>query len=435
MYEQNLVQTRAVSTGNPVLDVVKPIPTRAAAKEIFRQGFKSTPEALEALKQSQGGVLYRPIVSADAQEALLIQVVSLVHAGLRQRNLLAKGNAELFRLSLAVARQAPNVQGHRRPREVVVLEGALPRGILFVTSARMGRRVTAERIAQYLGTDPVPIEVMTPTGKILHWHLPVLRVNWAGSLDDFLAMFLITFGAAMRQGDLRAEVRIDRNQIAAEALAIMVGFCLGANLGLLIVERINTREAEPKSAVPVWSLLGQFTRHTGIPVLSMATPGGAAGLMRESSASGELSGRPITMNPPSRDSAVWAEVCTYAYQELLRGTGDAPAWLVEELGTQTQSRFSLAIKCCVALANHYGQGDAIWSEAPAGFEKVVKAALFTEEASLAIAKRLANGVRGYTRGSLLRHADWIQVGDAKNLVLGLSVDTAAGSPLPPQIEE
>lgn len=383
------------------------------------------------LKANQGE-LHRPIVSLEKQERLLCEVVTLVRAGFKDRNLLAEGNGELFRRSLAVARQAPNVQGHRVSREVVRIPGARPRGILFVTSARMGRRVTAERIAQFFGSDPMPIELMTPGGRVTHWYLPVLRVNWAGRLDDFLAKFLIVYGAAMRQGDLLKEIRYDKGRLEAEALAIMVGLSLGANLGLLIIERIDTSEAGSDSAGKVWSVLGQFTKDSGIPVLSMATTGGAAGLMRHSSASGELAVKSIGMRPPVAGSTECADVCAYAYQEILGGTGEAPSWLVEKLEEHTQFRTALVIKSCVALAQ-YGYGDAAWSSAPADIDEILKAALFIEQASLSNVKRLENGIRGYTRASVMRFADWLPPGEGPNLVLGLQIETKLRGNPPPEV--
>ncbi|WP_157128565.1 hypothetical protein [Cupriavidus sp. USMAA2-4] len=435
MYELKSESTRAVavSTGNPVLDRVPAIPNQAMAKEFFRQSFRATPAALEMLKANQGE-LYRPIVSMEKQEMLLYDVVAFVRAGFKDRNLIAKGNGELFRHSLAIARQAPNVQGHREPREVVEIKGARPRGILFVTSARMGRRVTAERIAQFLGSDPMPIELMTPGGRVTHWYLPVLRVNWSGRLDDFLGKFLTAYGPAMRQGDLLSEIRVDKGRLEAEALAIMVGLCLGANLGLLIVERIDTSEAGSDSAGKVWSVLGQLTRATGIPVLCMATTGGASGLMRHPSASGELSVKTISMRPPASDSAEWADVCSYAYQEILGGTGKAPSWLVNKLEELTQCRTALVIKSCLALAQ-YGYGDAFWTAVPADFDEIVKAALYTEQASLSNVKRLENGIRGYTRASVMRFADWLAPGEGPNLVLGLQIQTSPRANLPPELRD
>lgn len=431
MNEQHLAETRAISTGNRCVDSVMPIPDTETAEELFHQGYFSPPAAREALKQRQGGELLPSIFPLRGHVSLLKQSTSLSRAGYQHRNMDLQDWRVLQRDVLAVARQADSRDGHRYKRTDIAIPDARPRGLLFVASARMGRRVTADRVHHYLGRGPVAMDFETPTGRFQLWRLPVLRVYWAARVDDFIGNFLVAFGAAMRQGDLLSEVRIDKGRLAAEALAVMKGFCVGASLGLLIVERINAVEADAVTAAAVWALLGQFTRSTGIPVISMATPGAAAALMRHADASGELTAAgTIIMNPPGADAEEWENLCTFGYQEILGGNGRAPSWLVKDLAVATGTRMALAHKCCRELARHCGVGDENWDTRPANFHEVVKLALYVEQPGLKAAARLTNGLQGFTVGSVKRYADWLMGKDAPEIVPGLMVQSSAPHPAP-----
>ncbi|APC67303.2 hypothetical protein BL247_12850 [Ralstonia solanacearum] len=279
----------------------------------------------------------------------------------------------------------------------------------------MGRRVIAERIASFLGEDPIPLHVPTPTGSVHYIQIPVLRVLWpdGGSPAQFATNFLGAFDRAYGS-HYSAAIRPSRFRLHEEALSILSGFCIAANVGLIIVERINGRDAGAKAANGLWNLLGQFTRTTGIPILMMASTAAASHLMRKTSAASELTaGGLLCMDAPSATSQAYADLCTLAFQTTMKRQGSAPSWLVSALAEKTHCRLALVQKVCFELARYAGKADM--SKASRSLRALIDRALYIESPALQTLAAIGDG-RGFTQDSLRRFSDWFPTNRASLLV-------------------
>lgn len=300
------------------------------------------------------------------------------------------------------------------------MPGARPRGILFVTPARMGRRVIAERIASFLGEEPIHLHVPTPTGNLSYVQIPVLRAFWPDGGDP--AVFVVNVLASLDRAlgsHYSAVIRPSRFRLQEEALSILSGFCIGANVGLIIVERINARDASTQAAVALWNVLGQFTRTTGIPVLLMATTGAASQLMCRTSAASELTaGGVLCMDAPSADSREYADLCTLAYQTATKRRGPAPAWLVEALATRTHCRLALPHKVCVELAGSAGKADI------ASLDAILEKALYIYAPALRVLDAIGKA-ENYPKSRLSAFSDWLPTDAASEQVAVPQLDPLA----------
>ncbi|MFV8580994.1 hypothetical protein ACNRBH_17870 [Ralstonia pseudosolanacearum] len=364
------------------------------------------------------------LVPTAEHKRLLVQISALVRAGYQHRNLLA----EEFRRTAAHAAEFINPPrdraGNLLPRPALQIDGAASRGFIFTTCARMGRGVTAERLAAYLGSKPIHFELPTKTGKGIYLQLPVLRVLWPydGRPASFLKNFIAAFDYATGL-NFSFSVKGDRSRVGFDALPVLTGLSIGASIGLVIVERINTRVSRGTAAFNLWDLLGQFTRTSGIPVLCMATSGATANLMESDSAAGELSaGGSLQLSPLAADSQTWRELCALAYQRVTGDQRPAPEWLSEALGVVVRGRVGLVEKVCREVRRVVPRAD--WRQPIGNFVSLATGALFTDAPHLDTAAKL-DDVRGITLSSLIRYGDWLSPGQAHVMVPGLQYQPAS----------
>lgn len=345
-----LAQTKylAAREQNPCSSQLPPIPTKQAAMRELTRG--------RIVRQHRGaGEL--PVTGADLLLAndklaeLLIDVTANVHEGYAARDL----NRADIRARVITASEfvnhSSNQHGHALTLPAINLPDAKPRGILTIAQARMGRRVIVDAIQGYLGREARSVTVQVGPGQVVaYWMVPTLRVQWpaGGSLRKFVRTLLRSFDAVT--GTRLSEQRrgsFHRDEPDVQAALCALG--VAANLGLLIVERINTRDATGSSASTLWDTLGQFTRTTGIPILCMATPGAATALAEYSSAAGELAVHgPHVLTPPERDSRSWRAASTAIFDAYLR-TEDfplPPEWLLSALWDVSLGIYGLATKVC-----------------------------------------------------------------------------------------
>lgn len=403
---------------NPCVNNLPAVPKGNAAATIFlRDWHPDAPvPANRAVRRSRiGQDEEQPLVPFPEHTRLLAQVTALVRRGYAHRNPLSPAFHATAHSALSAAAQGSDRHGHLWLRPELNVPGARPRGLLFVTPARMGRRVIAERIASFLGEEPIPLHAPTPTGSVHYIQIPVLRVLWpdGGAPTQFVTNFLGAFDRALGS-HYSAAIRPSRFRLHEEALSILSGFSIAANVGLIIVERINCRDSGTEAANGLWNLLGQFTRTTGIPILMMASTAAASHLMRKTSAASELTaGGVLCMDPPSATSQAYADLCTLAFQKTMKGQGPAPSWLVETLAKKTHCRLALVQKVCFALARSVGKGDV--SKAPHNLPTLIDEALYIERPALQTLKTIGDG-RGFTVDGLRRFSDWLPTGHAPLLV-------------------
>lgn len=412
-----VVDVLPVGEGNPCVGNLPAVPKGNSAATIFLRGWH--PDAPVPTKRAvrenwSGQDEEQPLVPLPEHTRLLVQVTALVRRGYAHRNPLSPAFHATAHSALSAAAQGSDRHGHLWLRPELNVPGARPRGFLFVTPARMGRRVIAERIASFLGEEPIPLHVPTPTGSVHYIQIPVLRVLWPdGSPAQFVTNFLGAFDRALGS-HYSAAIRPSRFRLHEEALSILSGFSIAANVGLIIVERINGRDAGAKAANGLWNLLGQFTRTTGIPILMMASTAAASHLMRKTSAASELTaGGVLCMDAPSATSQAYADLCTLAFQKTMKGTGPAPSWLVEALAKKTHCRLALVQKVCFVLARSVGKADM--SKAPHNLHALIDEALYIERPALQTLNTIGDG-RGFTVDSLRRFSDWLPTDRASLLV-------------------
>ncbi|MFV8593236.1 hypothetical protein ACNRBS_02720 [Ralstonia pseudosolanacearum] len=394
------------------------VPDANTAAEVFHLGWLSnaTQPSNRVVRRSRlvqkGGT---PLVPFPEHTRLLAQTTALVRKGYAHRNPLSPDFHATAHAALSAAAQGNDRHGQRWLRPELNVPGARPRGFLFVTPARMGRRVIAERIASFLGEEPIHLNVATPTGNVSYVQIPVLRVLWpeGGSPVQFATNFLGSFDRAYGS-DYSAAIRPSRFRLHEELLSIMSGFSIAANIGLIIVERINARDAGTQRATALWNVLGQFTRTTGVPLLMMATTGAASHLMRKTSAASELTaGGLLCMDAPSGDSQTYADLCTLAFQAAMNRREPAPSWLVSALAKKTHCRLALPQKVCIELARYVGKADM--AKAPRNLHALIDRALYIESPALESLETIGDG-KGFTRDSFTRFSDWLPTKRASLLV-------------------
>lgn len=413
-----VVDVLPANQDNPCVNNLPAVPNVNAAAMVFLRGWhpNAPVPANRAVRRSRiAEDEEQPLVPLPEHTRLLGQVTALVRKGYAHRNPLSAAFHATAHSALSAAAQGSDRHGHLWLRPELNVPGARPRGLLFVTPARMGRRVIAERIASFLGEEPIPLHVPTPTGSVHYIQIPVLRVLWpdGGAPAQFVTNFLGAFDRALGS-HYSAAIRPSRYRLHEEALSILSGFSIAANVGLIIVERINGRDAGARAANGLWNLLGQFTRTTGIPILMMASTAAASHLMRKTSAASELTaGGVLCMDPPSATSQAYADLCTLAFQNTMKGQGAAPSWLVEALAEKTHCRLALAQKVCFQLRRSVGKADM--SKAPHNLNALIDQALYIERPALRTLQTIGDG-RGFTVDSLRRFSDWLPTDRASLLV-------------------
>ncbi|CAJ0790285.1 hypothetical protein LMG7141_02344 [Ralstonia condita] len=405
-----LAQTRfkaVMAEQNPCSAQLPPTPTKLAAmSELTRGLFVRTHRAVGGAAADHADLL----LGNDELALLLINVAATVREGYSARDLRrADFRARVITASEFV-HHSSGQHGHTLSLPAANLPDAKPRGVLVIAQARMGRRVIADAIQDFIGRNPRPLTVEVSQGQIAsYWMLPVLRVQWpaGGSLRKFAEILLRSFDAAMgtrlsllRHGPFR------RNEVDIRSALCALG--VATNLGLLIVERINTRDASGPSAEKLWDTLGQFTRITGIPVLSMATPGAAAALSEQSSAAGELSASGLhTIVPQERGSRKWSAVSKAIFDANLRTQEFCrpPQWFDDALWDVSRALNGLASGVCRYVDSRLSSEQLVHLD-EARFRELAAEALVLEQPHIDILHSLASPGR-YTLTSLRRHGDWL----------------------------
>jgi len=361
---------------------------------------------------------------------LMYELVAAVRRSAAERNL----NSPEFRKKTISAAQLinhlTNRHGHTLPAAPVTVPNAAPRGFFVIVPTGMGHRALRRAVERRLGTEPTTIDLRLPDGGSMQYlRLPSLCVPFPsnGSLRSFARAFVARFDDAMQtRYSERTHGPLHRGE--QEISAAIQAFAIAANLGLLIVDQINTRDASGSAAAALWTTLSQFSSATGIPVLCLATPGAAAALSEQSAAISALAPE-SAYHIPSVDpsSELWMTLVNYLYGRHLASllganTLESPGWFSDSLWRATLGHTELAVKVCKHVAG------VLWTSGATKLSKEnflehATDALVLERPHLKAIERLGLGGR-FTATSLRRHGDWLPLEAVMQTVPGLDHEDA-----------
>lgn len=298
--------------------------------------------------------------------------------------------------------------GHRLPAKGGKAPGAKSRGIFVCAAARMGRHQTAEAVESFIGGGVRSIRVPMSGHFMDFLQLKTLRVNWPekGKMRRFAKAFIAAFDSKMGTAySLRTRGPLFREE---DILPALCSLGTASNLGVLIVERINSRAATSPDALEMWDALGVFTRTTGIPVLCLATPGAAVGLAEQSGSIGDLVSTGLhRLYVPSAHSPAWQAVCKLYFKSslALAGVKKIPDWFADCLWELSLGHYGVAVNACTVVARYLiSTGTSEISKTK--FMELAQKSLLLETRHLHAVK-IASGGGTFKTFSLLRHGDWL----------------------------
>ncbi|MEM5316826.1 hypothetical protein [Paraburkholderia sp. JHI869] len=317
--------------GNPLLASIRGIPTLPEAMELTTV---TPPDASKDRSKQE-------LIAAGAADTLvsnatigrvLTKVITFVRDSYHDRDLRNPHYRDYAANAASFLHRKRNTSGHVLPSRFGIAPRAKPRGMIVAVPVRMGRRLLAQAIHSAIGSQALAVRVPESNGFTDYLQLPCLRLLWPidGKLGSFAQGFFGAFDAAMQTEyalNTRSPLFRERDIVPS-----MCALSVAANLGVLIVERINTEDASANAASATWNAIGQFTRTTGIPVLCLSTPGAAVlGPGRLPGVLGDLTATaPIELLPPpsSRDIR-WIAICRALFDRTLRiaGIESMPFWL------------------------------------------------------------------------------------------------------------
>ncbi|WP_261541550.1 hypothetical protein [Burkholderia multivorans] len=370
--------------------------------------------------ESEGGDL---LIPTPEHGRLCLDIVRAVIDGYRHRNLSSPEFRRIATASAILVNHPDDRHGHSLPTPVLAVPGARPRGFFAVIPAGTGRRVTAHAIAAYLKTEPIVIEVALQDGQMSRYlQLPAMRIAWParGSLRSFAKAFIANVDAAVGTRYL-ARNRGALHRGEQEVIAALCAFAVALNLGVLIVERINTRVARGRDAETLWDALGQFTSATGIPVLCLGTPGAAAALSEQSSAIGELVTHSVYSLPADiPTSEVWCLFAKILFAKYLKDVvgSNEPDWFTEHLWQESYGHYRLAKKACIHVSSKLRATESN-RLSPEDFVRYAREALTLEQPHLRAIRLWRSGGGRFTATSIRRHGDWLPLNALMTTVPGL----------------
>jgi hypothetical protein len=318
--------------------------------------------------------------------------------------------------------------GHALEGAPITIDSAGPRGHFVVIPAGMSQQALRKAVQRVFGKDRELIEIAVPQGGVIRYtRLPSLTVPFPenGAPRSFGKLFLRYFDDAMNlthSARLRGPFRRGEEEIGPALQA----YAIAANLGVLIVEQIDTRNASTKLAKSMWAILARFTADTGIPVVCLATPGAAAALSEQSTAAALLAGKTwYNIASAQQDSAQWSLTCEYLYSAHLTGCMGfgAPEWFADAMWRVTCGLSELAVKVCVHIVSISREED-FKRPGEDEFLELARDGLAFEWPHLQAIRKLREG-GSFTVASIRRHGDWLPVEPMMQSVPGLEeTDTA-----------
>ncbi len=423
---------------NPSLEGIPEIPSIATARRVLL----SAPMAGDLVGKNGDGSA-RLLVPTTDHADILVQVMKHVHASYASRNLNIAANRGYSFSSEESVNDSVNRHIEPIPKKAGKAPDAIARGILVCAPARCGRTRMADAIEAYLqrgfaqtnefGGKYEIIALRTPVAPMQFLRIRTLRVSWpaSGKLRALVQGFISAFDAALGQGEYSRRTRgpFLREQ---DMIPAMCALAAGSHLGLLIVERINTRPATTSHSWETWDALGRFTRDTGIPVLCLATPGALTGLVEQGAAIGSLCTTGVhKIHRMAKGSKVWKATANAIYKQcfsFVKG-GAMPEWFPDVLWDRSLGYAGLG----VMAAKVVGENMQIAQETVLEELKFINdaaAALEIYGPHLQAVKQALQGGT-FSNQSLRRYGDWlpleivIKTVPALEYILGLDAPRAS----------
>lgn len=405
---------------NPLLADVPPVPTLREAMQLTEivESYEGAPiSSGEEITQRVSKV----VVTNAARARALMTVLEQVRSSYLDRDLRDQAYVNFTCTANYALHRKRDRRGYELPLVFGIAPKARPRGILVAAPVRTGRRCLASIVESLFRREAIPIAIRgTHSGDSRYWKVPVIRIQWPidGKIHGLARNFVGAFDTVMKTDYARrtqSPFFRDRDIIAA-----LSALSIAANLGLLIVERINTLDASTHAAQTTWDGLAQYTRMTGIPVLCLATPGAAvAGLSRLPGALGDLAPTgPIEILPSaSCKEKHWTDVCRALYDatvgSILRDF--MPDWLPKAAYGLTLGYPGILAKALshIALELNALKVTAFTAEL---FDIYGKKALLLDQSHLDAVRIIREGA-GFKRATLFRHGDWLSFSHLTSLPL------------------
>lgn len=351
---RDIIELSHAADESPCLNNIPDVPTESNAMLEMTQFGRDTPRDLSLYTNSLADLPYLFVPTFD-HARILIEVVNQVRESYYSRNL----NCPTYRHYTMNASEFLHRNFDRSGHRLNLRTGRAPlatsRGIFVCAQAQMGRQRLAAAIEQFLGLGVQQVRVQVSSNFVDFLQLKSLRICWPtdGKKRSLVKAFVSAFDASMNttySGVCRGPLMGGEEDVLA-----ICALATAANLGLLIVERINSASANFKVAMETWDALGVFTRTTGIPVLCLATPGAALGLAQQSGFLSDLVTNGVhRIKIPSICSPAWQSSCQLFFRSSLKTVGIdvMPDWFVDTLWVLSRGRYGVAAKACSYVARN-----------------------------------------------------------------------------------
>lgn len=420
------VNLKAVSAENPFLKNLPKIPTLEEARKhllSFRKPGRST-DGQQSAEDSE--LAARLLIPTDIHSRILADIMELVWASYVARNPLECEYRGRAADANAFLRERPRnpVNPESRPQKILSVPKKsqksrhdLPRGYIVCAPAQCGRMKLADAIEEYLDkgakkeTGATFEQFLIKNGDCNSQFIRIRTLRVAWPLDGRLKSFLYNMFCAVNAA-LGPHAKLDWNtRYCASEPHIEAALCahgVAINLGLLVVEKIDTGEATSERAMKTWSALGRFTRTTGIPVVCFVTPGALTGLAKQGSAIGSLCPTgPRYIRPFEQRSNAWKAVVNAIYASCfpLPKAQSSPCWLYDDLWNMTFGHPGLAVCACRAVSEDV-RSKKMTALEQGHFRAVAAQALTVYVPHLKAIVQMHEGGT-FSISSLLRHGDWL----------------------------
>nr|WP_315485362.1 hypothetical protein [uncultured Undibacterium sp.] len=351
---RDIIEVSHPLADSPCLQNVPDVPTARNAMLEMTQIGRDAPRDLSQYTNTLADLPYAFVPTLE-HARILIEVVNQVRESYFSRNLNCPGYRHYTMNASEFLHRNFDRSGHRLNLRTGRAPLAISRGIFVCAQAQMGRQRLAAAIEQFLGLGVQKVRVHVSSNFVDFLQLRSLRICWPsdGRKRSLVKAFVSAFDASMNtsySGVCRGPLMGGEEDVLA-----ICALATAANLGLLIVERINSTPANFKVAMETWDALGVFTRTTGIPVLCLATPGAALALAQQSGSLSDLVPNGVhRIKIPSKGSDAWKSSCELFFRSSLKTVGIEvmPDWFVDTLWVLSRGRYGVAAKACSYVARN-----------------------------------------------------------------------------------
>jgi hypothetical protein len=407
-----------------------------------------------------------PLSVASSEGVRLLNIVQqAMVSSFRERDVRSIEFLSLLTSSSETANNRRSMDGHRVPLNTVQIPNNGPRGILVIQNEGTGQEGLQRSIEEFFWSMPSKVRQekkgqsdgcsdvnksttskdaidsqrfiaqqikvwegdLSDTGERLfserYVRIPILSVPFP--LDGCPKYFTKSFLSAVDSvfGSTYAKT-ISVAGSEQDLTRIIKAFVISLNIGSLLVGFAHTEAARTAKAGQLWTILGEVTCDTGVPICSFMTPGAAAAFSERSGPVEALSSLgTFLFEPFALNENLWiraSEILWLVY--LGRILGKQPSWFSQTLWCVTLGHIGLAVKVCRRISGL----DIDWEQTHFDGKKLLqfsKDELIVEKPHLdAIKTAYAGGT--FTARAIRRHGDWLPVELVMSSVPGLNDGTA-----------